>query len=83
MIKTKEKKMEIKKQSQGWYYITKDDITYDVCVREDYLREWEIKQIVKGDDWEDLEWINTVRTLKDAKLLIKNDFDFNKAFGGY
>ena len=76
--------MEIKKQSQGWYHITKDGITYDVALRpEQSLKEWEIKQIVKGDGWEDLEWINTVRTLKDAKLLIKNDFDFDKAFGGY
>ena len=78
-----EKKMEIKKQAQGWYYITKDCITYDVCVREDSLREWEIKQIVKSDEWENLEWINTVRTLKDAKLLISNDFDFEKSFGSY
>ncbi len=76
--------MEIKKQTQGWYYITKDDITYDVAIRpEQSMKEWEIKQIVKGDDWENLEWIHTVRTLKDAKLLIENNFDFDLAFGGY
>ena len=82
MIKKMEKKIKIKKQNQGWYHITKDNITYDVCVRED-SREWEIKQIVKHNDWEDLEWINTVATLKDAKLLIANNFDFDLAFGGY
>jgi hypothetical protein len=74
--------MNIKKQAQGWYYITKDGITYDVCVREDSFKEWEIKQIVNKSWGEDLEWMFTVATLKDAKLLIKNDFDFNLAFGG-
>lgn len=76
--------MIIKKQAQGWYYITKNDITYDVTTRpEQSMKEWEIKQVVKKDYGEDLEWIHTVRTLKDAKLLIKNDFDFDLAFGGY
>lgn len=72
--------MNIKKQAQGWYYIVKDGIIYDVCVRED-SKEWEIKQIVKHDDHHDLEWINTVATLRDAKLLIANNFNFEKAFG--
>ena len=46
------------------------------------FKEWEIKQIVNKSWGEDLEWMFTVATLKDAKLLIKNDFDFNLAFGG-
>ena len=76
-------KITIKKQGQGWYYITKNDITYDVALRPDQsLKEWEIKQIVKKEWGEDLEWMFTVLTLKDAKLLIANDFDFDKVFGG-
>ena len=76
--------MNIKKQAQGWYYITKDNVTYDVALRPDQsVQEWEIKQIVKKSWGEDLEWIHTVATLKNAKLLISNDFDFNKTFGGY
>lgn len=76
-------KITIKKQGQGWYYITKNNITYDVALRPDQsLKEWEIKQIVKKEWGEDLEWIHTVLTLKDAKLLIANDFDFDKVFGG-
>jgi hypothetical protein len=76
--------MKIKKQAPGWYYITKDGITYDVALRPDQsLKEWEIKQIVKKEWSEDLEWMFTVATLKNAKLLIANDFDFEKAFGGY
>ena len=79
-----EKKMIIKKQAQGWYYITKNNITYDVALRPDQSsKEWEIKQIVKKEWGEDLEWIHTVFTLKDAKLLIANDFDFEKSFGSY
>jgi len=73
-------KIKTKKQKQGWYHIFKDGKTYDVATRED-TREWEIKLIVKRNGYDDLEWIHTVGTLKDAKLLIENNFDFDKAFG--
>lgn len=76
--------MKIKKQGQGWYYIIKDKIVYDVALRpEQSMHEWEIKQVVKKEHGYELEWIHTVRTLKDAKILIENNFDFDLAFGGY
>ena len=79
MIKTKEKKMEIKKQAQGCYYITKENNKYEVICSEE-TQGWKINDLNCADMD---KWMHTVRTLKDAKLLIKNDFDFDLAFGGY
>ena len=52
---------------------------YEVICGEE-TQGWKINDL----NCEDMnKWMHTVNRLHDAKLLIANDFDFDKAFGGY
>tara|TARA_R100000789_G_C2900234_1_gene120150 strand:+ start:109 stop:354 length:246 start_codon:yes stop_codon:yes gene_type:complete len=70
---TMENKLKIKKEAKSYYQIIFNNDVFNVCQREDET-EWEIRDEAEI-------WIHTVRTLKDAKLLITNCFDWDRAFG--
>ena len=75
----KENKMKIKKEARGCYHITKGNNKYEVICGEE-TQGWKINDLNCADMD---KWMHTVERLYDAKLLIANDFDFDKAFGGY